>query len=70
MLRPIIKYGGSVLHQPATDVDAITNETQDLIDDMIETMYAAPGVGLAAPQVGCRGASSSSISASARRPAI
>ncbi len=52
MLRPIIKYGGSVLHQPATNVDAITNETQDLIDDMIETMYAAPGVGLAAPQVG------------------
>ena len=33
-------------------VDAITPEIETLIDDMIETMYAAPGIGLAAPQVG------------------
>src|SRR5438552_17056506 len=52
MLRPILKYGDQVLHEPARTVDAITPEIERLIDDMIETMYAAPGVGLAAPQVG------------------
>ena len=52
MLRPIVRYGESVLHQPAASVDAITPDIQRLIDDMIETMYAAPGIGLAAPQVG------------------
>ena len=52
MLRPIVKYGGAVLHQTARDVDAITPEITALIDDMIETMYAAPGIGLAAPQIG------------------
>jgi len=52
MIRPILKYGDTVLHDPARPVDTITGETRRLIDDMIETMYAAPGVGLAAPQVG------------------
>lgn len=52
MLRPILKYGDQTLHGPAADVDAITPEIDRLIDDMIETMYAAPGIGLAAPQVG------------------
>src|SRR5688572_10462799 len=52
MLRPIVKYGAGVLHEPARDVETITPEITTLIDDMIETMYAAPGVGLAAPQVG------------------
>lgn len=52
MLRPIVRYGESVLHQPAKPVAEITPEIQTLIDDMIETMYAAPGIGLAAPQVG------------------
>ncbi len=52
MIRPILKYGDSILLQPARPVDAITADTERLIDDMIETMYAAPGVGLAAPQVG------------------
>jgi peptide deformylase len=33
-------------------VDAVTDEVRALVDDMIQTMYAAPGVGLAAPQVG------------------
>ena len=51
MIRPIVKYGAAALHRPAQRVDAITRELQILIDDMIETMYAAPGVGLAAPQV-------------------
>jgi len=52
MIRPIVKYGTASLHRPAEKVDAITPDLQTLIDDMIETMYAAPGVGLAAPQVG------------------
>ena len=41
-----------MLHHPAAPVEAITPEIQSLIDDMIQTMYVAPGVGLAAPQVG------------------
>ena len=52
MIRPILRYGADVLHQPAATVDAITPEIEQLIDDMIQTMYAAPGIGLAAPQVG------------------
>ena len=52
MLRPIVRYGTSVLHEPAREVDVITPEILTLIDDMIATMYAAPGIGLAAPQVG------------------
>ncbi len=52
MLRPILRLGDSILSEPARAVDAITPEIETLIDDMIETMYAAPGIGLAAPQVG------------------
>ena len=52
MLRPILRLGDSILSEPTRAVDAITADTEKLIDDMIETMYAAPGVGLAAPQVG------------------
>jgi len=52
MIRPIVRYGAGVLHAPASPVDQVTAETQQLIDDMIQTMYAAPGVGLAAPQIG------------------
>ena len=52
MIRPILRYGDSALHDKARPVDAITPDVERLIDDMIETMYAAPGVGLAAPQLG------------------
>ncbi|OFW30859.1 MAG: peptide deformylase [Acidobacteria bacterium RIFCSPLOWO2_02_FULL_65_29] len=52
MIRPILKYGDQILHEPATAVGAITPDVDQLIGDMIETMYAAPGIGLAAPQVG------------------
>jgi peptide deformylase len=41
-----------VLHTPARPVETVTTEIDQLIADMIDTMYAAPGVGLAAPQVG------------------
>jgi len=52
MIRPILKYGDKVLHERTRTVDALTPEIDRLVDDMIETMYAAPGIGLAAPQVG------------------
>lgn len=52
MIRPILRFGDDALHQPAAPVQEITLEIQQLIDDMLETMYAAPGIGLAAPQVG------------------
>lgn len=52
MIRPILKYSDSLLHQPAREVATFDDSLQGLIDDMIETMYAAPGVGLAATQVG------------------
>ncbi len=52
MLRPILRLGDSILREPARPVAAITPEIETLVDDMVETMYAAPGIGLAAPQVG------------------
>jgi peptide deformylase len=52
MIRPILRYGADVLHRPAATVTEITPDIQQLVDDMIQTMYAAPGIGLAAPQVG------------------
>jgi len=52
MLQPILKHGAPVLHEPAGVVTAFTPDIDRLIDDMIETMYAAPGIGLAAPQIG------------------
>jgi len=52
MLRPIVRFGGPGLHAPAARVDRFDAGLHALIDDMIETMYAAPGIGLAAPQIG------------------
>jgi peptide deformylase len=52
MLRPIVKYGQPGLAAQAAPVQAFDADLSRLIDDMIETMYAAPGIGLAAPQVG------------------
>ena len=52
MIRPILRYGEQPLHQPAADVTSFDDGLQRLIDDMVETMYAAPGIGLAATQVG------------------
>jgi len=52
MLRPIVRLGDPVLQQPAATVTVFDAELDRLIDDMIETMYAAPGIGLAAPQIG------------------
>ena len=52
MIRPILKYGDQVLHEPARRVDEVTGDIDRLVEDMIETMYAAPGIGLAATQIG------------------
>ena len=50
-LLPILHYPDPRLHQSATPVTEFTAELKQLAEDMTETMYAAPGVGLAAPQV-------------------
>jgi peptide deformylase len=52
VIRPILKYGASNLHEKAVDVGNITPDVLAIVGDMIDTMYAAPGVGLAAPQIG------------------
>lgn len=52
MILEIKKYPEPILAKKAKRVKNFDHELQKLIDDMIETMYAAPGVGLAAPQVG------------------
>jgi peptide deformylase len=52
MLRPIVRYPAPVLQTPAAPVTEFDSELDRLIDDMVDTMYAAPGIGLAAPQVG------------------
>lgn len=51
-IRPIIEAPDPLLRQVSSPVESITPEIQTLIDDMFETMYAAPGIGLAAIQVG------------------
>lgn len=51
-IRRIVKFGDPVLETPTQLVKEITDEIRTLVADMIETMYAAPGVGLAATQVG------------------
>ncbi|WP_420343015.1 peptide deformylase [Paenirhodobacter sp.] len=51
-VRPYIPYDDRRLHSPAEPVPAITETVRMIWDDMIETMDAMPGVGLAAPQIG------------------
>lgn len=52
MIRPICITGDPVLHQPAKEVTEFNQELRNLVQDMYETMDEAPGVGLAAPQIG------------------
>lgn len=49
---PIRTFGDPVLRTPAAPVTEFTGALERLVDDMLETMYDAPGVGLAAPQIG------------------
>lgn len=51
-IRTILHYPDPRLREPTAPVEAVTAETRQLVEDMAETMYAAPGVGLAAPQIG------------------
>lgn len=52
MIYPIVKYGQEVLQKVAEPVAAFDGDLEKLVADMFETMYAANGVGLAAPQIG------------------
>jgi peptide deformylase len=52
MILPIYAYGSAVLKKVAEDIDPSYPNLPQLIDDMFETMWAAEGVGLAAPQIG------------------
>jgi len=52
MILEIVKYGDPVLTRVASEVVEFDDRLKKLVDDMFETMYRAPGVGLAAPQVG------------------
>ncbi len=52
MIHPIVKYGDPVLETPTKPVEKFDEEFRKLTDDMFESMYAAQGVGLAAPQIG------------------
>ncbi|MBO6935849.1 MAG: peptide deformylase [Deltaproteobacteria bacterium] len=51
-IRPILHYPDKRLRTPGEPVTDFGPELQELVEDMAETMYAAPGVGLAAPQIG------------------
>jgi len=52
MIYPIVLYGNPVLETPAEPVTEFNDELKKLVEDMFESMYAAHGVGLAAPQIG------------------
>ena len=52
MIYPIVKYGNAVLEKPAEPVTNFDEDLAKLVEDMFESMYAAHGVGLAAPQIG------------------
>jgi len=51
-IYPIVKYGDPVLEKPAKAVTKFDAELEELAEDMFATMYAAQGIGLAAPQIG------------------
>jgi len=52
MIRTILKYGAPELQKDSLAITDFNHQLRELAEDMLETMYAAPGVGLAAPQVG------------------
>src|SRR5438128_12065474 len=52
MIYPNVKFGNPVLEKPSEPVTECNDELKELVDDMFESMYAAKGVGLAAPQIG------------------
>jgi peptide deformylase len=52
MIYPIVKFGNPVLEKAAAPVTEFDDDLKKLVEDMFESMYAAHGVGLAAPQIG------------------
>ena len=52
MIYPIVKFGDPVLEKSAEPITTFDEELNKLVEDMFESMYAAHGVGLAAPQIG------------------
>src|SRR5664279_5682874 len=52
MIYPIVLFGDPVLEKPSAPITVFDDELRKLADDMFESMYAAQGVGLAAPQIG------------------
>ena len=52
MILDIVKYGNPVLRQKGECVEEVTSDISQLIDNMLETMHEARGIGLAAQQVG------------------
>src|ERR1700689_5330997 len=52
MIYPIVKFGDPILETPAAEVTSFDDGVKKLVEDMFESMYAARGVGLAAPQIG------------------
>ena len=51
-IRKIVKYGTESLRQPSKEVHKVSQKVKNLVQDLIDTMYASNGVGLAAPQIG------------------
>ncbi len=51
-VRRILLLGEEVLRDPGVEVEAFDDELRELVEDMLETMYFAEGIGLAAPQIG------------------
>ena len=51
-IKKIVKYGEASLRQPSKEVHKVSQKVKNLVQDMLDTMYEACGVGLAAPQIG------------------
>ena len=52
MIYELKKYGDPILREKSTEVEVIDEKIQEVLDNMVETMYETKGVGLAAPQIG------------------
>ena len=52
MIYELKKYGDPILREKSTEVEVIDEKIQEILNNMVETMYETKGVGLAAPQVG------------------
>ena len=51
-IKKVLRYGDPILRTPSKEVHKVSKKVQELVNDLIDTMYAQNGVGLAAPQIG------------------